>query len=120
MNISDFINEESTQSRLEYPLRMLLHLGGDLGQTETQLRAKLSDLFNAYPGEWTLYLLLGLNGAIKDAIAADTGLAWLDATVRDISVRDRLVYAVGVWQARRSGTYVPLEPKPAPLPPDQL
>jgi len=118
MDFLSFIEESATMSRLTYPMNTFIQLADDLGQTEAQLRSKLDDLFAAYPGEWALYLMLGAKTALEDALLADTSLPWLDVEVRGISVRARIVHAVGVWQARRGGTFTPIEPKPTPLPPE--
>jgi hypothetical protein len=117
MDFRNYLGDEATASRLTYVFETLMHLADDLGQTDAEIKAKLNVLFSAYPGEWSIYFLLSATAAILSALEADTTIPWLNATVRDISVRDRLIHAVGVYNARRAGTYAPIEPKPAPPPP---
>jgi len=58
----------------------------NLGQTPEQARAKVELLFRTFVSETFLFVLLGTDD-LKDAIAADGTIAWLDTVVGQKTIR---------------------------------
>jgi hypothetical protein len=92
---TDYINtmRGETRNRQTLVFRLVKDLYDaalSLGQTPAQANAKINDLFNAYPGEWATYVIIGADGLIS-ALQNDATLPWLDAVVAGVSIRQRLI-----------------------------
>jgi hypothetical protein len=60
------------------------------GQTNTQARDKVEQLYRLFATETFLYTLLGTSD-LADAIQADVTLPWLDIDVSGKTIRQRLI-----------------------------
>jgi hypothetical protein len=94
---SDYTKRQQLDWAHLYRLDVLQQLQVDLyaaatslGQTDAQAKQKIDDLFSAYPGEWSIYALVGAS-AIVTAIQNDATLPWLDTLVGGLTIRQRLI-----------------------------
>jgi hypothetical protein len=55
----------------------LVHAAIDNGATAIVAGERVDELFGAYGGSWTIYVLTGANQIVTD-IDTDTGIGWLD------------------------------------------
>ena len=60
------------------------------GYSQNQTAAALDTLFNTFATEWVLFLLVG-STVIKNAIADDVTIPWLDTNIGGKTLRERLI-----------------------------
>lgn len=68
----------------------LYSAGRTLGLTKAQALGYVNELFNAFPGEWAVYVIVGADGIIT-SIQNDATLPWLDTDVAGVTIRQRLI-----------------------------
>lgn len=88
---SDLETQELERKRAVYiAISDLIDFGLGEGYTDNQVKGAVNSLFEAYPGEWSIYILVG-SDAIKTAIQNDVTLPWLNTAVGQSTVRAQLI-----------------------------